>query len=111
VVHAWYDWIVHTQSKSSASRKARPIRQSVTIPAHLAREVRRVAKERKLTMSRALVTLAEQGVEAEAAARATVAAAYDRFMTTDEPTKKNQAGRELIQAIFGRAAIAEDMFR
>jgi len=83
----------------------------VTIPADLDREVRRVAKERKVTMSRALVTLAEQGVEAEAAERARLAAAYEQFMKTEDPTKKNEAGRELIQAIFGKAAIAEDSLR
>jgi hypothetical protein len=83
----------------------------VTIPASLAREVRRVAKERKVTMSRALVTLAEQGVEAEAAERARLAAAYEQFMSTQDPARKNEVGQELIQAIFGKAAIAEDPLR
>ena len=83
----------------------------MTIPASLAREVRRVAKERKVTMSRALVTLAEQGVEAEAAERARLAAAYEQFMNTEDPAKKNEVGQELIQAIFGKAAIAEDPLR
>ncbi len=81
------------------------------MPAKLAREVRRVAKERKVTMSRALVTLAEQGVEAEAAARAKLAAAYEEFVGAADPKKKDKAGKELIQAIFGRAAIAEDPLR
>jgi hypothetical protein len=97
--------------KSPAKRAARSVRQSVTIPATLALEVRRVAKERKVTMSRALVTLAEQGVEAEAAARARLAAAYEEFMSEADPGKKNEAGKELIQAIFGRDAIAEDSLR
>ena len=58
-------------------------------------------------MSRALVTLAEQGVEAEAAERARLAAAYEQFMNTEDPTRKHAAGQELIQAIFGKAALAE----
>jgi len=45
---------------------ARSVRQSVTIPAGLASEVRRTAKEQHVTMSRALVALAERGVRAEA---------------------------------------------
>ncbi|MBV9226167.1 MAG: hypothetical protein JOY85_19200 [Acidobacteriaceae bacterium] len=56
----------------AARRKAnstRSVRQSVTIPAPLASEVRRVAKERQITMSRALVALAERGVRAEAEAK------------------------------------------
>jgi hypothetical protein len=78
------------------------------MPAQLAREVRRVAKERNVTMSRAFVTLAERGVEAEAAARAKLAAAYEQFMAEGNPVKKSEAGEDLIRTIFGRAAIAKD---
>jgi DNA primase len=78
---------------------------------HLAREVRRVAKEHKVTMSRALVSLAEKGVEAEAEARAKLATTYEQFMATDDPKAKSAAGKELIKAIFGRDAIAEDSLR
>lgn len=87
------------------------MRQSVTIPAQLAREVRRVAKERNVTMSRALVALAERGVEAEAAARAKLTAAYEQFMSEGDPAKKSEVGEDLIRAIFGRAAIAKDPLR
>jgi hypothetical protein len=83
----------------------------VTIPATLAREVRPVAKERHLTMSRALVTLAEHGVEAEAAERARLATAYGQFMNTEDPVRKNEAGEQLIYEIFGKAATAEDPLR
>jgi len=83
----------------------------VTIPASLARVVKRIAKERKLTMSRALVTLAERGVEAAAADRARLAAAYEQFMSTEDPARKSEVGQELIQAIFGKGAIAEDPLR
>jgi len=79
--------------------------------AQLAREVRRVAKERNLTMSRALVTLAERGVEAEAAARARLSAVYEQFMAERDPVRKSEVGEDLIRAIFGRAAIAEDPLR
>jgi len=51
-------------------RYAKSLRQSVTLPATLASEVRRVAKQNHLTMSRALVSLAERGVRAEADAKA-----------------------------------------
>ena len=59
------DGTIHNMPSRSRtpSRKpqAKPIRQSVTIPAPLAAEVRRVAKQRHLTISRALVSLAERG--------------------------------------------------
>jgi len=101
---------MNTQRKPPAGRAHGAIRQSVTIPAQLALEVKRVAKERKVTVSRALVTLAERGVEAESAARTRLAAAYQEFMAADAE-KKSEAGKELIQAIFGRDAIAEDSLR
>jgi hypothetical protein len=87
---------------------ARSIRQSVTIPAALAADVQRVAKERHLTMSRALVVLAERGVRAEAEAKRQLKAAYRNFVDEAEPERKNEAGRDLIRAIFGKDSIAED---
>jgi hypothetical protein len=95
----------------SRSRKPLSVRQSVTIPAQLAAEVRRVAKERHLTASRALVALAERGVEAEAAARENLIATYRRFMSEADPKKKGEAGKDLIRAVFGEEAIAEDPVR
>jgi hypothetical protein len=74
-------------------------------------EVRRVAKERRLTMSRALVALAERGVQAEAEARGSLRSAYRGFLAENEPVRKNEAGKALIRAIFGKDAIAEDPVR
>ena len=87
---------MQTRHKSAAKRRTASVRQSVTIPAHLAREVRRVAKERNVTMSRALVTLAERGVEAEAAARAKLTTAYEKFMAESDPARKSGVGEDLF---------------
>jgi hypothetical protein len=97
---------VHT--KTPRSSKAKPVRQSVTIPAPLVAEVRRVAKERKLTMSRALVSLAERGIQADMEAKKKLKAAYRRFVNERKPGAKDQAGKDLVRAIFGTDAIAED---
>lgn len=70
--------------------------------------MRRVAKDRHLTMSRALVALAERGVRAEAEAKEQLKAAYRNFVEEAEPNRKNEAGRDLIRAIFGKDSIAED---
>jgi hypothetical protein len=72
--------------------KASPVRQSVTIPAQLAIVVQRVAKKKHLTMSRALE----------------LNATYRRFMSEADPERKGEAGKDLIRAIFGKDAIAED---
>ncbi len=95
-----------SQKTSPRSSKAKPVRQSVTVPAPLATEVRRVARERHLTMSRALVDLAERGLRAEIEARENLEAAYRRFMKEQEPVRKEEAGKDLIRAIFGKGAIA-----
>jgi len=81
------------------------------MPAALASEVKRVAKERHVTISRALVTLAERGVRAEAEAKEQLKASYRRFIDEKEPALKNEAGLELIRSIFGTDSIAEDSVR
>jgi len=98
-------------TKRKAAASTRSIRQSVTIPAALATEVQRVAKERNLTISRALVALAERGVRAEAEAKAQLKASYRRFIDEKDPAVKNEAGLELIRSIFGTDSIAEDSVR
>lgn len=59
-------------------------------------------------MGRALVELAARGVRAEAEAEEQLRASYDRFLQESEPERKDQAGRDLIRAIFGKDAIADD---
>lgn len=86
----------------------RSVRQSVTIPFTLANEVRRVAKQKHVTMSRALVALAERGVRAEAEAKEQLKRSYRRFLAEDDPTRKNEAGKDLVRAIFGKDSIADD---
>lgn len=97
--------IMGTRQKVASNKS---VRQSVTIPARLALEVRRVAKERHVTMSRALVALAERGVRAEAEAKEQLNSSYRRFIEESDPTRKNEAGRDLIRTIFGKDSIAED---
>ena len=73
------------------AKSARSVRQSVTIPATLAADVRRIARERHVTMSRALVDLAARGVRAEAEAKQQLKAAYRNFVEETEPERKNEA--------------------
>jgi len=96
-----------SQSKPRAPT-ASSVRQSVTIPAQLAVEVERLARKRHLTKSRALVVLAQGGVEAEVAARDSLKATYRRFMSEADRERKGEAGKDLIRAVFGTDAIAED---
>ena len=60
------------------------------MPAELAIEVERVARKKHLTMSRALVELAQRGVEADVAARKNLNATYRRFLSEDDPQRKGE---------------------
>jgi hypothetical protein len=62
-------------------------------------------------MSRALVTLAVHGVEAEVAEPARLATAYEQVIDTEDPARIDGAAEQLIHAIFGKAASAEDPLR
>ena len=97
--------------RTPRSSKAKPLRQSVTIQAPLVAEVRRIAREQKLTMSRALVSLAARGIQADLEAKKTLKAAYRRFMDEPGPDAENEAGKDLVRAIFGTDAIAKDTLR
>jgi hypothetical protein len=108
LVDGAYNGNMPTRTKTAHSPKAKTVRQSVTIPAPLAATVRRVAKQQHLTMSRALISLAERGVRAELDAKENLKATYKRFMGEQEPGRKNEAGQDLVRAIFGKDAIAED---
>ena len=106
MVDGAYNGHVPTRTKAAPASKAKTVRQSVTIPAPLLATVRREAKQRHLTMSRALVSLAERGARADLDAKANLKATYKRFMDEQEPTRKNAAGEDLIRAVFGKDAIA-----
>jgi hypothetical protein len=54
------------------------------------------------------VVLAERGVRADAEAKQQVEAAYRNFIEEAAPARKNEAGRNLIRAIFGKDSIAEE---
>ena len=80
------------------------------MPGPLAAGVRRVAKQRSLTMSHALVALAERGVHAELEARENLKAAYGRFMKEQEPARKGEVGKDLIRAIFRETRLPKVSF-
>ncbi|MBS1833635.1 MAG: hypothetical protein JST65_13025 [Acidobacteria bacterium] len=90
------------------SKSPQSVRHSVTVPVPVAREVRRVAQERHITVSRALAVLVEKGLQAEAASEKNLTECYDRFMAETDPVREEEAGKQMIRAIFGENAIAED---
>jgi len=97
------------ESKAKPHSSKASLRQSVTIPAKLAIEVRRVATERHTTTGDALIQLAELGLETEAKAK--LSQTYRQFMTEQHPDLKAAAGKDMISAISGTDALAEDPLR
>lgn len=57
------------------------------------------------------MALAERGVQAEAEAQRNLRSAYRGYLAENEPARKNETGKTLIRAIFGKDAIAEDSVR
>ena len=62
-------------------------------------------------MSRALVSLAERGIQADLDAKENLKAAYNRFMNEQDAARKSDAGEDLVRAIFGTNAIGQDTVR
>ena len=58
-----------------------------------------------------MVTLAKRGVQVEKEAKDNLKVAYQRFMGAREPMRKESAGKDLIRAIVGADAIADDSIR
>lgn len=77
------------------------VRQSVTLPANLAKSVRTMAKRKRTSASRMLVELLEEGIEAR---RQKEKAFYDlagRFRTATDSKEAERLGGELGRMVFG----------
>jgi len=59
-------------------------------------------------MGRALVELAERGIQADTSIKDELSSAYERFMRDEDPARKSRSGKNLIRTIFGKDSIAED---
>jgi len=78
----------------------RIVRQSVTLPASLAKGVRTMAKRKRTSASRMLVELLEEGIEAR---RQKEKAFYDlagRFRAATNPKEAERLGEELGRMVF-----------
>jgi predicted transcriptional regulator len=77
------------------------VRRSVTLPSRLAEQVERIAKKRRLSDSRVLVELVEQGLEAQREKEKAFFALAERFRATDDPEEVKQLGDKMVRFIFG----------
>lgn len=88
-----YDWAMENQSKA--------VRQSVSLPAKTAEQVRHLAKARRLSSNRMLVELIENGIEAEKRKQQEFFELAERFRNTSDPEEAKRLGDELGRMVFG----------
>jgi hypothetical protein len=82
-----------------AERKT--VRQSVSLPAKVATQVQAMAKTRRLSATRMLVELIENGIEAEKRKQQEFFQLAERFREEKDPDAAKRLGDELGRMVFG----------
>ena len=88
--------LVHTGVMGSKS-----VRQSVSLPASVAAQVRNLARTRKLSSNRMLVELIENGIEGEKRKQQEFFKLAERFRNATDPEEAKRLGDELGRMVFG----------
>jgi predicted DNA-binding protein len=83
------------------STNEKAIRQSVSLPARLARRVRTLAKNRKTSTNRVLVELIETGIESKEAEKAKFFELADQLSATSDPGERKRIKEILSRMTFG----------
>jgi hypothetical protein len=79
----------------------KPVRQSVSLPARLARRVRTLAKNRKTSTNRVLVELIESGIESKEAEKSRFFELADQLSATSDPVERKRIKETLARMTFG----------
>jgi hypothetical protein len=79
----------------------KPIRQSVSLPARLARRVRTLAKNRNTSTNRVLVELIETGIESKESEKSRFFELADQLSATSNPVERKRIKEKLAQMTFG----------
>ena len=80
---------------------ARPLRQSVTLSAGVARRVRTLARAKRASTSRVIAELVESGLEAQDAERNRFLHLADRLSSSKDPAEQQRIKEELARLTFG----------
>jgi hypothetical protein len=76
------------------------VRQSVSLPAKTAAQVRNLAKTRRLSSNRMLVELIENGIEAEKRKQQEFFELAERFRNATDPEEAKRLGDALGRMVF-----------
>jgi hypothetical protein len=77
------------------------VRQSVSLPATVAAQVRTMARTRRLSANRMLVELIENGIEAERQKQQEFFDLTERFRSATDPKEVKQLGDQMGRMVFG----------
>jgi len=77
------------------------VRQSVSLSANVAAQVRSMAKTRRLSSNRMLVELIENGMAAEKRKQQEFFELAERFRNATDPEEAKRLGDELGRMVFG----------
>jgi len=86
---------------NDATKVEQAVRQSVSLPPRLAKQVGSMAKRRKLSRNRMLVDLIENGINAEVRKQEEFFALAERFRNEQDPDAASRLGDELGRMVFG----------
>lgn len=90
--------LVHDGAMKAAEKV---VRQSVSLPPRLAKQVGSMAKSRRLSKNRMLSELIENGIDAEKRKQQEFFALAERFRKEQDPDAANRLGDELGRMVFG----------
>jgi predicted DNA-binding protein len=77
------------------------VRQSVSLPARLARRVRNLAENRKTSTNRVLVELIETGIESKESEKSKFFELADQLTATSDPAERKRIKGILARMTFG----------
>jgi hypothetical protein len=77
------------------------VRQSVSLPAAVATQVRNMARSRRLSANRMLVELIENGIQAEVEKQKAFFDLAERFRNATDPEEVNRLGEQMGRMVFG----------
>ena len=77
------------------------VRQSLSLPADVASQVRNIAKSRHLSANRVLVELVEEGIEARKRKEEEFYALAKKFRAAKDPAEVKRLGDQLGRMVFG----------
>jgi hypothetical protein len=83
------------------TKAAKSIRQSVSLPTRLARDVRAIAKTRKTSANRVLVDLIEAGLQSKESEKEKFFALANQLSESKDPAERQRLKKELARMTFG----------